>query len=220
VLQHVVDPVGFLSDISRHLSPNGRVVFILPDAEEPSCEMLWCDHNFSFRATELAVLAEKANLRVTLWQPNPANNSLLNKQLVVLCKKDQKERDADLPRNRYSIEELFDRRSQYIMSWRCLNAELAREVSEYDRVFNFGSSMWTWHLAGNCPYYWSQVTACLVDGEHGECIGKTVLPTGNVSFGSTDCVVLGVNPVNQAFFAERLSGSGARVITWSNRVTI
>ena len=86
VLQHVVDPVGFLDDISGHLSPTARVVFILPDADEPSNEMLWSDHNFSFRPTDLAVLAKKSGFVVADWQPNPVNNNLLNKQLVILAK--------------------------------------------------------------------------------------------------------------------------------------
>lgn len=220
VLQHVVDPVAFLSEIPRYLSPVAQIVFILPDAEEPCCEMLWCDHNFSFRATDLAALAEKTGFELSLWEPNPANDTLLNKQLVVLNRKGRGNGAAATLQNLYSIEELFDRRSQYINRWRSLNEELARSVSGYDRVFNFGGSMWTWHLAGNCPDYWSQVTACIVDGERGQCVGKRVLPTIEISFNNTDCIVLGINPVNQAKFADRLSGAGVRIITWSDLISI
>ena len=219
VLQHVVDPIGFVGDISAHLSFGGRVVFILPDAGEPSNEMLWCDHNFSFRAQDLATLAEKTNLHLINWQVNPRNNVLLNKQLVVLQKDKEPSDCATLIEQRYSAAELFDQRSQYLSSWRLLDSELMRRSRGHGRLFNFGASMWTWLLAGYCPEYWSGVQACLVDEEHGSCVGKPVVSPSEISFSGDDTIVLGVNPFNQAGFGQRLRGSGARVITWSDRVT-
>ena len=86
VLQHVVNPLGFLKDIANHLSPKGRVAMILPDASEASSEMLWSDHNFSFRPRDLSQLSKRAGLYPYLWQANPKDNNLLDKQLVVLSK--------------------------------------------------------------------------------------------------------------------------------------
>lgn len=216
VLQHVVDPIEFLSNVSRQLSPKGRVVLILPDAAEPSNEMLWCDHNFSFRATDMARLAQCTDLEITNWQPNPANNTLLNKQLVVLQKCDVAAVKTNLPQDLYLVEELFKRRAEYFMKWRSLDGELVQRIAGLNRVFNFGGSMWTWLLAGYCPSYWNNIEACLVDGERGQCIGKRVIPTSEIPLSDSDGIVLGINPVNQTIFADKLQSRGARVITWSD----
>jgi SAM-dependent methyltransferase len=220
VLQHVVNPMGFLNDITAHLSPDGYVVFILPDAAEPSNEMLWCDHNFSFRATDLALLSRRTGWRMSGWQPNPADNSLLNKQLVILRREGASEVREITPDNGQTAEEMFERRSSYLLKWRALDRELTRRSAGFDRVFNFGASMWTWLLAGYCPTYWSKVKACLVDGERGLSVDKEVIPTEDVSLTEDDCIVLGVNPVNQAAFADRLRGQAARVITWSDQMAL
>jgi len=220
VLQHVIDPIGFFSDILYHLSSSGRVVFILPDAAEPSNEMMWCDHNFSFRATDLATLAERTGCQVMSWQANPANNNLLNKQLVVLRREGETPGRAPVPQNLHSNEELFTRRSQYLMRWRYLDDELTRRIHGHRRVFNFGGSMWTWLLAGYCPKYWSTVAACLVDGEHGQTVDKKMVPPSEISFGREDCIVLGVNPLNQGRFAERLRSLGPQVITWCDWINV
>jgi 2-polyprenyl-3-methyl-5-hydroxy-6-metoxy-1,4-benzoquinol methylase len=219
VLQHVVDPVAFLVDIANHLTPEGRVAMILPDATEASCEMLWLDHNFSFRPRDLSQLSKHAGLYPYLWQDNPKDNNLLDKQLVVLSK--QKSADAKNASNSnlYPTEELFERRTAYLMKWQALDGELLRRTAPYNRVFHFGASMWTWLLAGYCPQYWAKVISCVVDNEHGRCLDKTVLPTSELTFGKEDCLVLGVNPANQATFNERFQTQEMHVIQWSDRIS-
>ena len=216
VFQHVIDPVSFLRDTSSQLSTSGQVVFILPDAEAPSNEMLWCDHNFSFRPSDFSALAKMIGFAVGGWQANPPDDSLLNKQLVVLRKNNSAEDIVLAPQNRYSVERLFELRSDYLTKWHSLDAELVRRIRGARRVFNFGASMWTWLLAGYCPRYWSRVEACLVDGEHGRCVDKAVIPPNEVAFDEDDRIVLGINPVNQTGFAEKLHPIGAQVVTWSD----
>jgi SAM-dependent methyltransferase len=216
VLQHVVDPLGFLKDIADHLSPDGRVAMILPDASEPSNEMLWYDHNYSFRPKDLSVLSNAAGLHLQVWQPNPEDKNLLDKQLVVLT---LKSRPANItPPTSYSTEELFERRAAYLLKWPDLENKLLGRISQYDRVFNFGASMWTWLLAGYCDQYWNRVDLCLVDGEHGKCLDKTVVPTADATFKSSDCIVLGVNPANQAAFGERFRHPSVGIIKWSDQI--
>lgn len=218
VLQHVVDPIGFLANISSHLTPGARVVFILPDADEPSNEMMWCDHNFSFRAADIALLADRTGFHVTVWQPNPANSALLNKQLVILARTDYETKLA-LPSSAYSPDELFERRAEYFLRWRALDEELKKRVGEYKRIYNFGGSMWTWLLAGYCPIYWTRVEACLVDGAYGRVIDKTVLSPSEISLSNDDCIVLGINPANQAFAKRRFSPD-VHIVSWSDQIAI
>lgn len=219
VLQHVVDPISFLSELSHHLSPGGRIALILPDATEPSSEMLWTDHNYSFRPADVAALAAKAGLKMVCWQPNPPDNNLLNKQLVILAKTYIDASRFSLE-NVYSPAELFERRADFLGKWQSLDGVLSKRANGYRHVYNFGASMWTWLLAGYCPAYWARVEACLVDGEHGRAIDKVVFPPSEVHFSSEDCVVLGINPVNQSAFAQRLASLGAQLVSWSDQIQI
>jgi SAM-dependent methyltransferase len=216
VLQHVVDPLSFLKDIADHLSPAGRVAMVLPDASEPSNEMLWYDHNYSFRPNDLYVLSKAAGLHLHVWQSNPEDNNLLNKQLIVLSTRASAS-DAILS-NSYSVKDLFERRAAYLASWQELDSVLLRRISKYNRIFNFGASMWTWLLAGYCAEYWDRVDSCLVDGEDGTCLTKTVIPTSKPTFNKGDCIVLGLNPANQSAFSKRLASNAAAVIKWSDQI--
>jgi hypothetical protein len=79
--------------------------------------------------------------------------------------------------------------------------------------------MWTWLLAGYCPNYWGSVSACVVDGGNGRCIDKAVTSPADIEFVEGDCIVLGVNPVNQAGFEERLRGLGIDIFGWADRIS-
>jgi SAM-dependent methyltransferase len=218
VLQHITDVRGFFRDLAANLAANGRILMILPDATDASNEMLWCDHNFSFRPHDLLTLAESVNLRVCNWQPNPPNNTLLNKQLIVLTNAGPGVHFS-LPERGLAGEALFERRSAYMAGWQKLDRELARRAAGHARIFNFGASMWTWLLAGYCPAYWSSVTACLVDGASGRCMDKPVISPSEVQFSARDCIALGVNPVNQASFEQRLRTLGVDVVSWADMIS-
>ncbi|MGY8684172.1 class I SAM-dependent methyltransferase [Bradyrhizobium sp. UFLA05-153] len=218
VLQHITELAEFFRDLEANLSANGRVAMVLPDATDPSNEMLWRDHNFSFRPRDLVTLAEAAGLCVCNWQANPPNNSLLDKQLVVLAKAGSTAQRAQLPEVSLSNEELFQRRSAYMARWQTIDAELVLRTAGYNRVFNFGASMWSWLLAGYCQTYWQSVSHCLVDGGGGSCMDKIVASPSDVALSRDDCVVMGVNPANQADFERKLGGLGSTIVGWSDLV--
>jgi hypothetical protein len=79
--------------------------------------------------------------------------------------------------------------------------------------------MWTWLLAGYCPAYWQSVDRCLVDGGNGTCVDKAVASPSDIAFTREDCIVLGINPVNQDGFAARLQDLGPAIIGWSDILT-
>jgi SAM-dependent methyltransferase len=219
VLQHVTDPASFFGEIAAQLADNGRIALLLPDASEPSNEMMWCDHNFSFRPDDVARLAARAGLEVINWQSNPRDNALLNKQIVILKRQHGSPSPAVIPQSRQPADLLFAERAAYMMKWPELDRELTRRTAGHARVFNFGASMWSWLLAGYCPAYWQSVHGCLVDGGSGTCIDKPVASPSEFAFTRADCIVLGINPANQDGFAARLQGLGATVIGWSDIVT-
>jgi SAM-dependent methyltransferase len=216
VLQHATDPGAFFNDLAGFLSEQGRIALLLPDASEASHEMMWCDHNFSFRPQDVASFAARAGLHLHAWQPNPQNNSLLNKQMVILTRFNYPR--GVYPASKLSAEALFSERSFYMTKWKGLDNELVRRTSGHERVFNFGASMWSWLLAGYCPNYWNSVRACLVDEGAGQCIDKPVLSPADVEFAKTDCVVLGINPVSQQTVATRFRDRAPTVVTWSDLI--
>lgn len=219
VLQHVTDLPGYFRDLAANLAAGGRIAMILPDASEASNEMLWCDHNFSFRPTDLLALAEPAGLRVCNWQPNPSDNTLLHKQIVVLAKADASCGYVDYAWSPLPSDALFEQRSSYMSKWQELDGQLMRRTGGHKRVFNFGASMWTWLLAGYCPNYWGSVTACLVDGGTGRCMDKPVASPADIEFSAGDCIALGVNPANQTGFERKLRSLGTHVVGWADLIS-
>jgi SAM-dependent methyltransferase len=219
VLQHVLSPVEFLTALRGYLSDQGLLVLICPDATRPSNEMLWCDHNHSFRPGHLRALASRAGFSVRTWRPNPDNITVLDKQLIVLAKDDESHASvaqADAPR--LILDQLYQRRCGYIEAWRRVHEHLCAHTGGLGRILNFGASSWTWLLAGYCPEYWSRVDYCVVDRFGGQCLDKLVKPLEQVNSDPTEGLVLGVNPVSQQMFAERFQREGRRAVRWDGDV--
>lgn len=218
VLQHVLSPIDFLEELSEHLSDQGLLVLICPDASRPSNEMLMCDHNYSFRPEDLLRLAENSGFYVRSWQQNPDNVTVLDKQLVVLAKGHGTHATLGRGTVRYSPDRLYRARCEYVESWQRVHQSLCRQIEDLSHVYNFGSSSWTWLLAGYCPEYWGRVECCVVDRFSGKCLDKLVKPLSEVPRELNDALVLGVNPVTQPSFAERFEAEGRRVIRWDDYV--
>jgi hypothetical protein len=219
VLQHVLSPIEFLTALRGYLSDGSLLALICPDASRPSNEMLWCDHNHSFRPDHLLRLAEKTGFQVRSWLPNPDNVTLLDKQLIVLAKGNGGLASVGR-RNVPALtpERLYQERRDYIEAWQQTHRSLCAQTTGFSRIFNFGSSSWTWLLAGYCPDYWCRVDCCVVDQFGGNCLDKLVKPLAEVPMGSGDGLVLGVNPVSQEAYATRFQGEGWNVVRWDNHV--
>jgi 2-polyprenyl-3-methyl-5-hydroxy-6-metoxy-1,4-benzoquinol methylase len=72
ILEHVLDPLGFMRSIRRLLAPDGRVVLTLPDAASLSCRLMgprWYfyipeEHLHYFHPASLANLLRRAGFRI------------------------------------------------------------------------------------------------------------------------------------------------------------
>jgi hypothetical protein len=219
VLQHVTNLPGYFRDLAANLAAGGFVAMILPDATDASNEMLWCDHNYSFRPKDLVALAEPTGLCVHNWQSNPPDNALLHKQIVVLTRVDASRVQAHVARNPLPSHALFEQRASYMSSWQKLDGELTRRTAGRKRVFNFGASMWTWLLAAYCPNYWDSVSVCLVDAGSGQCMDKPVASPTDIEFSEGDCIALGVNPANQAGFEKKLRDLTINIVGWADLIS-
>lgn len=217
VLQHVTSPAEFLISLRDYLSDDSLLVLTCPDATRPSCEMLYCDHNHSFRPRDLDALARKTGFRIHAWLPSPGHIAVLDKQLVVLSKRAGAAAGwHDAPP--LSAEQLFAERCRYVERWQAMDGILCGRIGAAPRTFNFGSSSWTWLLAGYCPDYWRRVDCCVVDRFSGYCLDKVVKPLGNIEVDPADRLVLGINPLSQPAFAQRFTEEGRAVVRWDEFV--
>ena len=219
VLEHTRSPAEFLIGLRRACAPGGQVVITCPDASTPNQDIMFSDQNFSFLPAHLQMLAGQAGLDVEAWHGPPPVVSLRDKQLVVF-----RTADRDAPtRSRVALlpadnERLYEARNAYVASWRDCDARLTRACKQCRQVYNFGTSTWSFLLAGYCPHYWRLVTACIIDGGGGEFLGKPVSDVGTITLRETDAVVLGVDPASQHHLAARFAGSPARLVTWNDLI--
>lgn len=217
VFQHVLSPVDFLSSVRDRLCKRGLLVLVFPDASRPGDEMLWCDHNYSFMPSHISRIAAKVGLYVVGWQTNPDVVSLHDKQLVVLSKMSGPHISVGRPGTReMSPDDLYIARHRYVKAWQSVHDYLAGRSTHFPRIVNFGASMWTWLLAGYCPDYWANVDSCTVDDFSGTCIDKEVVPFATMEPRANTGLVLGINPVTHARFAQRLDISQYSVIGWDH----
>lgn len=218
VLEHTESPAQFLADLRGMLAPGGQIVITCPDASRPNSEMLFSDQNFSFLPSHLETLAAKADLEVAAWTGPPGSvTSLRDKQLVVL----RASRSAATGVVRFDspdVERLFRERCEYLHAWTRCGEMLDRECGAARRVCNFGTSTWSFLLAGYCPAYWARVTSCTIDGGAGEFLGKPVTDAAVLSPAAGDVVVLGVDPASQSRLAARFAGCAGRVVAWNDIV--
>jgi SAM-dependent methyltransferase len=218
VLEHTDSPADFLTGLGSLLTPEGRIVITCPDGSTPGAELMFSDQNFSLLPVHLVRLATRSGLEVARWSGPPPDVSLRDKQLVVL------RRATGDPVTATGISSpdmasLHRKRCDYLDAWRSCAEKLRSECAQARRVYNFGTSTWSFLLAGYCPQYWELVTAAMIDGISGEFLGKPVLDAGRVDLKDGDAVVLGVDPEKQKKLSERFRDSPARVITWNGIVT-
>jgi SAM-dependent methyltransferase len=220
VLTHVVDIVDFLKGLAGLVTKNGRIVLITVDSTVPTNEFLWCDHNFSFLPFHIKALAEKAGLTFLGFEKNPDDVTILHKQIVVLALNGGAKAAGQLewPEEIVDSSVLLSERLEYVNKWKALRSRLDATTRSYDRVFNFGASMWTFLLAGNCPEYWDKIERCTVDGADGLCVGKIVSPFSKIDFTEGDAIVLGLNPRTQETFSKRFDGAKYDVLTWGQDI--
>lgn len=221
VLQHTTDPVGVLKAMGAITSNRGLVIVTIQDASNISNELLYSDQNFSFLPSHLVGIAEKAGLRVLSWKRAPDCDSLRFSQMVVCARQDSESETlpGPVPQAHDSVlADLYQQRVQYLEAWSSIDDHLCRKTDGHQNIYNFGAGMFSYLLAGYCEAYWNRVTSCIVDNFAGQCVGKSVLPLGQVSIGDQDCIVMGTRPNIQKQLATRLLSYGWKTVCWDNFV--
>jgi SAM-dependent methyltransferase len=219
VLQHTVDPLGFLTALGALAGERGLIA-VAVDRSGASNELLFSDQNFSFLPAHLVRLAEKAGLNVLAWENTPDPEHLMFSQMIVCSKNAERRTEphaAGVPEtDARGLAYLYERRNHYLESWPKIDEFLCWKTNGCRSVFNFGGGMYSYLLACYCENYWSRVTSCVVDGFSGTCVGKTVVPLETLRADSSDRVVTGTRPVLQQPLAARLRTLGWETVSWDN----
>ena len=213
VITHIRDTVGFLSALAAMTAPAGMIGILFYQGDQPGADLLWADVEYSFCRKHLIALACKAGLYLS--HNNDTDQSKDDTEILIF-----KRSNSPAPAPQMSVvdrDKLLDERRRYFMAWRQLAARLEeRSRKSSGPVLNFGASFWTMLLAAYCPKYWDRVTACIVDGEEGRFLGKSVIGINQVSAAQSPLIVLGTNPASQAFLARRFSSFD--VVVWDNLI--
>jgi SAM-dependent methyltransferase len=215
VLQHVSNPLDFLSTLSRLVSETGMSVITCPDGSRPNIELLWADQNLSLIPANLQRLADKVlptSTNCIICQSENNSTSLPPALLMAFggfCDKRQKDLSCD-------IGSLLEERQKYLNSFRSIDEFLFENVRKCDSVVNLGASYWSSILAAYCPNYWSLVQVCCVDDPKNQTVflDKRVVKTADVP--DTACVVLGITPDAQQSVAITMAKEFSRVISWGH----
>ena len=219
VVEHTTDPIDFLTTLRRLTSDGGFVAILCPDSSEPSAEFMFSDQNYSFTPSHLASLALRAGLSMVSSSNRPNVPSLRDKQVVIFRRTENVTRSPLPVKNDVPLPTLLASRSQYILSYVACDNHLVSALRTTQRTINFGTSTWSMLLAAYCPEYWERVTFCTIDNGSGTFLGKRVFDVNSITFEDGDALVLGINPVTQRDFADRLAVKTATpCITWSQIV--
>ncbi|MFA7238622.1 MAG: class I SAM-dependent methyltransferase [Sulfuricellaceae bacterium] len=213
VLQHVSNPLDFLTTLSKLVSGMGVTVVTCPDGSRPNIELLWADQNLSLIPANLQSLAGKAlpnSQSCTICQSEGSSASLPPALLMISdssCGKKQNDFHCD-------IDLLLQERQKFLGSFRAIDKFLTEQVKESSNVVNLGASYWSSILAAYCPNYWSLVQSCCVDDPKDQTtfLDKPVVKTSDVP--DTACVVLGITPDAQQRAANSISQRFLQVISW------
>jgi 2-polyprenyl-3-methyl-5-hydroxy-6-metoxy-1,4-benzoquinol methylase len=215
VLQHVSNPIDFLSTLSKLVSEMGVMALTCPDGSRPNIELLWADQNLSLTPANLQGLASKVqpeiqNCAIYLSEENSAS---LPPALLMISGSPILKTQNDFNCN---IDSLLQERQKYLNSFGLIDRFLTEQVKGSNSVVNLGASYWSSILAAYCPNYWSLVQFCCVDEPKDQTtfLDKRVIKTADVP--DAACVVLGVTPDAQErvakFFAQRF----LCVVSWGH----
>jgi SAM-dependent methyltransferase len=208
VIEHTDDPVAFLRDLRRAVTPAGTVIVVCPDGDRPGVELLFADHLFSFTSEDLRVLASRSGLAVHLAEKAPAP---LGAFQMIAAHRGGSAADVacsePLALNR--------RRASYLQRWADLDAQLAARLPA--AVVCFGAGEAAGLLRGYAPSSWSRVRACTADTIGADRFGAVpMVPLDRLP--ADTAILVGVRPEDQRPVADRLAARFASVTTWYDLV--
>jgi len=142
VAEHALDPAAFLAVCRKLISPEGIVIVVCPDGEQPGSELLFYDHISSFTRRSLAVFAQKSGL--ALVDSRPLTGPLSGFRVHVLrIGQSRHDRDGD-------YLGLAAARANYLARWQGCEREVQEVVTSRGYAI-FGVGEFTNLVGAYCP---------------------------------------------------------------------
>lgn len=161
VLEHIVDPGQFLSDVQQKLDPDGILIIEVPDFSQNPFDLLIADHCSHFTLSTLVALLYNAGYTII----SVASNAI-PKELTLVAKPDKKPQKTRNHRGRHNQYHLVLSR----VNWLHAVAEAARSWVTPENFGIFGTSI-------AATWLWEEIEekACFFVDEDAYRIGKTSL---------------------------------------------
>jgi SAM-dependent methyltransferase len=210
VLEHTLDPVGFLGALAARTRPGGRVIVVCPDGERPAAELLFFDHLYSFTRAALDGLLARSGLRRRGWSMAPSTLGAF--QMVVAEAGEAEAREPTI-----DPDALGEARTAYLSAWHALDETLAERCGPRP-ITCFGAGEAARVLRAYAPRTWSRVARLVEDRPAVQALdGVPVIPFAELDRDAAGVVLLAVRPQDQPKLADRL-GAILPVVRWDDLV--
>jgi SAM-dependent methyltransferase len=217
VIEHALDPGGFLTSLRSRLAPNGTILIVCPAAYPPNSEMLFFDHLYTLTLDTLGLavagtpLVARKHLLAPAW---------IGDFQMVIFEIDTANRALDSKNFRRSFRELWSRRQAYLDSWHTLDRYLLDRARSATRVVAFGGGQTAALLRAYAPETWACVELIVLDDVN-EAWALSV-PTGSYRDSVPNLkdamVLIATSPRVQGVLADRLRSDGLRSIRWDDLI--
>jgi SAM-dependent methyltransferase len=214
VLEHCLDPTGFLESMCANLLPSDQAVIVCPDGDVPSSELLVYDHFFSFTEKAFQRVARRAGLRILASNVAPAH--LGSFRIHVLERGGKSDVGAGIV-----DKGLLPARVRYLEFWKALDNELMRRLGEATTVSCFGVGEAALMLRAYAPRTWSRIERFIVDYPPFDSLdGRPVIRLDLANPSSGEAMLLAVRPIDQKRIQQRLQERFPRLVSWDDFISV
>ncbi|WP_159017370.1 class I SAM-dependent methyltransferase [Cognatiluteimonas profundi] len=213
VIEHTSDPREFIAAASRLLAPDGRILFVCPDGNRPSSELLVYDHLFTFTRNALSALFSSAALTTLDQQLAPSS---LGDFQSILATVGVSVRALDVP---VANPALHSQRTAYLQSWASLDHALSDRCRQDSALLCFGVGEAVRMLLTYAPLVTQKISAFVVDEAACETFaGRPVLRYESLPRHTQRTLLLGVRTAVQPVLAERFQADGFATVRWDDLI--
>ena len=212
VLEHTPDPVQFLREMAAVVKPGGTILTICPNSDVISSELLYIDHLFSIRRSNLEAMYCKAELRPS----HSASGIGVMADLQVMVGTVGQAAEAD---QNYSVPvTLLQARRNYYEAWHRFDDLLNSRIGDADEVICFGAGETSDLMSFFAPNAWARVQGYAIDRVSDDKPAQyRELPLYFIEeVPKTATLILGTKQHYQNRLYERLSDKFRHVVRWDD----